>query len=532
MADAPAPVLVYDRVAANRHATRRLLALFTLLILPFVAGLIPLLAPVIAFGVLLPALGEAAFHRIHSTFEGSLLMLATTLALTLFVVLVAGLAVAWLELAQATRLVLRLTRARPVTHEDEPELCRTVENLSLAAGLPAPRVHVIKARAPNAFATGLDPEHSAVVVTRGLLQLLDRRGLQGVIAHELSHIGNQDTRLSTVLAAVLAVLRTPLAMLSRTGLTRNPLVVRGCLVLSGVMAVLAALSMLGVLAEIAVALWFFSAELRDTLAAATRATVLQMALVGTLFFYGPLVLASPFYLLFGAQLCGRRVSGAVSRQREFLADGDAVLLTRDPEGLAIALVKVAAASGLQTDLPRAAAHLFVVEPLLPEAGWWDRGVATHPSIEERVTLLGQMGSGIPAEVLEAAREAGARFRDAVTDQGSAPGDATRSAVSAPAARPAGGHVLAPPPPQSPKAVGGADRLESAVAPGAVSYLRLAQGPVALLEGPEATAPPCRRLLAGTSLALLAVDGEFLRVRTPDGAIGYIPRSTPVIWGSG
>ena len=214
MPEPPQPVLVYDRVAANKRATRRLLALFTVLILPFVAGLIPLLTPVIYFGVLLPALGEAAFDRIHSTVEGTALMFATTTALALLVVLVAGIAVAWLELGQATRLVLRLTRARPISREDEPELWRAVENLSLAAGLPTPKVYVIESQDPNAFAVGLDPEHAAVVVTRGLLGLLDRRGLYGVIAHELSHIGNHDTRLNTVLAAVLVVLRLPLALLT------------------------------------------------------------------------------------------------------------------------------------------------------------------------------------------------------------------------------------------------------------------------------------------------------------------------------
>ncbi len=167
MPEPPQPVLVYDRVAANRRATRRLLVLFTVLILPFVAGLIPLLTPVIYFGVLLPALGEAAFDRIHSTVEGTVLMFATTTTLTLLVVLVAGIAVAWLELGQATRLVLRLTRARPISREDEPELWRAVENLGLAAGLPTPKVYVIESQDPNAFAVGLDPEHAAVVVTRG-----------------------------------------------------------------------------------------------------------------------------------------------------------------------------------------------------------------------------------------------------------------------------------------------------------------------------------------------------------------------------
>ena len=419
MADAPSPepALVYDRVAANRRATRRLLTLFTLLILPFIAGLVPLLAPVIHFGVLVPVLGKPDIARLHATGEGAILTFAATVALAGLVVLAAGIAVASLEVGQTTRLVLRLMRARPISREDEPELWRTVENLGLAAGLPTPKLHLIESRGPNAFAVGLDPEHAAVVVTRGLLELLDRRGLENVIAHELSHIGNQDTRLNTVLAAVLTVLRLPLALLTLGRLVRNPLVIKACLAMSGLMAVIAAVSMLAILTQVALALWLFPGEVQAFLTATGRGNVLLVVLVGTMIFYGPLLMGSPFYVLFGAQLCGRRVSGAVSRQREFLADADAVLLTRDPEGLALALVKVGAANAAPMNLSRAAAHLFFVEPLGTETGWWDRGVVSHPSIEARVAALGQMGSGIPPEAVKAAREAGNRFRAAI---GSAP----------------------------------------------------------------------------------------------------------------
>jgi len=399
-------------VSANRRATRRLLALFALLVLPFVAGLIPSLTAVIYFGVLTPALGTPALARLHATGEGSLLTLAATAALAALVVLATGIAVAWLEVRQATRLVLRLTRARRTSREDEPDLWRVVENLGLAAGLPTPKVYVIEARGPNAFAVGLDPEHSAVVVTRGLLGLLDRRGLHGVIAHELSHIGNQDTRLNTLLAAVLAVLRLPLGLLTRSRFDRNSLVIKACLVVSGLMAVIAVLVILAILAQVALAAWLFPGEVHEFLAAHIHGNWLLFVIVGTMIFYGPLVMGSPFYVLFGAQLCGRRVSRGVSRQREFLADADAVLLTHDPEGLALALVKVGAASGVSLDFSKATAHLFFVEPSAPETGWWDRGVASHPTIEARVAVLGQMGNGIPAEAIAAARAAGELFRAA------------------------------------------------------------------------------------------------------------------------
>jgi heat shock protein HtpX len=538
----PQPVLVYDRVAANRRATRRLLALFTVLILPFVAGLIPLLTPVIYFGVLLPALGEAAFDRIHSTVEGTALMFATTTALALFVVLVAGIAVAWLELGQATRLVLRLTRARPISREDEPDLWRAVENLGLAAGLPTPKVYVIESRDPNAFAVGLDPEHAAVVVTRGLLGLLDRRGLYGVIAHELSHIGNQDTRLNTVLAAVLAVLRLPLALLTR--LNRNPLVIKGCLFLSGLMAVIAAMSVLGILAEIALALWFFSGEVRDFLAATTRGKVAEFVLIGMMIFYGPLFMGSPFYVLFGAQRCGRRVGGAVSRQREFLADADAILLTRDPEGLALALVKVGAASGAAMNLPRAAAHLFLVEPLRPETGWWDRGVASHPPLEERVAVLARMGSGISPEALHAAQIAGVEFRrEASRARGIERDRSQRPAADADAqSRDAGVGALRVAGEPAEKPAAPPERIEGPRSPsepatpllssaGVVSYIRVGERSAVLYERPDSASAVQARLATGTVLALRGVVGDFIWVETSQGIAGYLPRSTPVSWGT-
>jgi heat shock protein HtpX len=104
-------------------------------------------------------------------------------------------------------MVLRLARARPVSPDQEPDLIRTVENLCIGAGLPA--IYVVESKAPNAFATGRDAQHASLVVTRGLLTLLNHRELQGVIAHELSHIGNNDIRLSTLLAALVGTMTMP-----------------------------------------------------------------------------------------------------------------------------------------------------------------------------------------------------------------------------------------------------------------------------------------------------------------------------------
>jgi Zn-dependent protease with chaperone function len=290
VAAATAGVLVYDRVAANRRATRRLLTLFALLTLPFVLGLVPLLAPAIHFGVLQPALGPTGLARLQTHGAGAVLTFAASATLAVLVVVLTGIAVAWLEVGQATRLVLRLTRAHPLRAEDAPELSRAVENLGIAAGVPTPTVHVIESRDPNAFAVGLDAAHSAVVVTRGLLELLDRRELDGVIAHELSHIGNQDTRLNTLLAGVLAVLRLPLALLTAGGLFRSPLMVKACLVLSAFMAIVAVLAALAILSQVVAALWLFPGEVRDFLAAAGRNDLLVIAVVAAMVFYGPLLM--------------------------------------------------------------------------------------------------------------------------------------------------------------------------------------------------------------------------------------------------
>src|SRR4029453_2992341 len=161
---------------------------------------------------------------------------------------------------------------------------------------------------PNTFAAGLDPERAVVVVTQGLLDLLDRRELQAVMAHELSHIGNHDIRLSTLLAAVVTTLRIPLALIFRLGPFFGVLAIG----LSALLFLLVLLSAIGVAAEIVLALWFVSTEIVETLRTTDPRDVMFFAF---LFFYGWLFAASPFYVLVGAQLCGLSVRGAVSRQR-------------------------------------------------------------------------------------------------------------------------------------------------------------------------------------------------------------------------
>jgi hypothetical protein len=261
-------------------------------------------------------------------------------------------------------------------------------------------------------------------------------------------------------------------------------------------------------------------------------------------FYGPLVMGSPFYVLFGAQRCGRRVGGAVSRQREFLADADAILLTRDPEGLALALVKVGAASSAAMNLPRAAAHLFLVEPLLPETGWWDRGVASHPPLEERVAVLARMGTGISPDALHAAQIAGVTFRQEAPRAGgrerdrSQPGVADSNARRADAGVRALGVTVEPAekPAASLEQIGGPRSSSEPATPflpseGVVSYIRVGEQPAVLYEGPDSASAVQARLATGTLLALRGVVGDFLWVETSQRIAGYLLRSTPVSWES-
>ena len=192
---------------------------------------------------------------------------------------------------------------------------RIVENLSIGAGLPAPRLYVIESPAPNAFATGLDPGHASVIVTRGLLRLLDRGELEGVIAHDFSHIGNRDTRLNMMTAALAMTLRLPVTALHwlwnaiKKKLNGSPEEFRKTLGLA-----VYGIALVPLLLTFAI---FLPAEFWSQLD-----------------FLGPVMLLLPVYVFILAPILAPRVSRTVSREREYLADADAVLLTRNPEALA------------------------------------------------------------------------------------------------------------------------------------------------------------------------------------------------------
>lgn len=233
------------------------------------------------------------------------------------------------------KLVLSLSGAKEIAKKDAPELYRVVENLCIGAGLPKPKVYIINDPTPNAFATGRDPKHAAVAVHTGLLEHLDKLELEGVIAHELSHIRNYDTRVM----AIVAMLAGTIALLSDFFLR---------------------------------SLWFGGRD-RDNKA-------------GGLF----MILGIAAAII--APIAAYLIQLAVSRRREFLADASAALLTRYPEGLAKALEKISSYKMPSPTAHTATAHLYISNPLGGgKAKSWLSGLFnTHPPIEDRLKALRAM----------------------------------------------------------------------------------------------------------------------------------------------
>ena len=242
------------------------------------------------------------------------------------------------------RLVLASTRAREVTPQEQARLHNIVEGLSIAAGIPKPRVHVIPEQAPNAFATGRDPEHSSVAVTEGLLATMNRVELEGVIGHELSHVVDRDILVGTIVATLV-----------------------GAVVL---------------ISEFFLRSWWWGGfrgrRGGDRSGGGIEAIVFAIGLV----------------LLVLAPIIGQIIRLAVSRQREFLADAQGALLTRYPPGLASALRKIGAASAIpMRSANNATAHLWLSQPSRIQGegmGPLEKLFNTHPPIEERIRRLEEM----------------------------------------------------------------------------------------------------------------------------------------------
>ena len=239
------------------------------------------------------------------------------------------------------KLVLAVSKAKPVSKQDYPHLYNVVEGLALAAGLPKPRCYIIDDTAPNAFASGRNPKNAIVVVTTGLLDKLNRVELEGVIAHEMAHIKNYD-----ILVQTLAVVMVGVIALLSDWILRS---------------------------------FFWGRRGRSRSSSRDRGGDIG-AIIGIV----GLVLAifSPFI----AQL----LRFSVSRKREFLADANGALLTRYPPGLASALKKLDADREPLEVANKATAHLYIVNPLKDLKGKTNKMFSTHPPIEERVSALENM----------------------------------------------------------------------------------------------------------------------------------------------
>jgi heat shock protein HtpX len=300
----PARLSIYEAAASNRWRTLLLIAVFTALV------------AVLAYFVgeyFVPGGGTAALPFALAISTGGALV----------------------SYFAGDKLILAQSQARELGPSEEPQLRNIVEALALGLGVPTPKIYVLEDSAPNAFATGRDPQHASIAVTRGLLDKLDRTELEGVIAHELSHVGNRDIRvmvLVTVLVGTVALLADWMwrSMFWGRGRDRD----RG-----GGGAIIAVIAIgLAVLTPII-------------------ATLIQLA---------------------------------VSRQREYLADASGALLTRYPPGLASALRKIAADKEPLEVANKATAALYIANPLKDAPAFFDHLFDTHPPIEERIKRLEAM----------------------------------------------------------------------------------------------------------------------------------------------
>ena len=247
-----------------------------------------------------------------------------SLALIIFI---CAILYAWLQYFIAGKLAMMMTGAQEISKNDAPELWRVVKNLSIASGMPMPKVYIIDDPAPNAFATGRDPNHAIVGATTGLLDIMDKRELEAVMAHEMSHVRNYDIRVSMIAFGLV--------------------------------------SAIGLFADLALRMMFYSDDRdRDV---------------------NPIIYA--FGLIVGilAPLLATITQLAVSRQREYLADASGVLLTRDTEGLASALEKLRQYGRPMQKQSSSTANLFMNNPLKP--GFFSKLFSTHPPLKDRIARL-------------------------------------------------------------------------------------------------------------------------------------------------
>lgn len=229
----------------------------------------------------------------------------------------------------ASKLAVAISGAQEIEKKDNPRLYRIVENLTIATGMPMPKVYIMDDPAPNAFATGRDPKHAIVAATTGILEVMNDRELEAVMAHEISHVRNYDIRVSMIAFGLV--------------------------------------SAIGLLSDIALRMLFFSDRRESNV--------------------NPVVLIIGVILIILAPIIAAIVQLAISRQREYLADASGVLATRDSEGLASALEKLQQYGRPMKRQNTSTAHLFLNNPL--KTGFFNKLFSTHPPLEERIARLRQ-----------------------------------------------------------------------------------------------------------------------------------------------
>ena len=256
----------------------------------------------------------------------------------------AAVSVVWslISLAFGSRFVVAMADAKEIAKEDAPQLFNLVEEMSIASGVPMPSVRVMETDALNAFATGTSTANGTIAVTRGLLNTLNRDELQGVIAHEMAHIANLDTRYMTVVGVTVGLIALIADMILRSMQWRALSRSRG------------------------------SNDRRGSGAGLLIIVLIVVAII--------------------APIAARAVQMAVSRQREYLADATSVQFTRNPEGLISALQKLAAAAAPFPGASRATQHLFIVNPIKTFTAKSSALMATHPDVADRIARLRNLGA--------------------------------------------------------------------------------------------------------------------------------------------
>lgn len=293
--------MVYEQISANKNKTWFLISLFSIVII---------------------LLGWAFGGWIGDVYSG------------IFIATIVSVVMSLIGYFKGDSVALASSGARLIEKSDSPELYRIVENLAITAGLPTPKVYIIQDAAMNAFATGRDPEHASVAVTTGLLQALDKQELEGVLAHELSHIGNYDIRVMTIVVVLVGVILLLSDMMTHS--------------------------------------LFFGRGRRDNDNNDGAGLFLVIGII--------LAILSPIF----AEL----IKLAVSRQREYLADASGCLLTRYPDGLIRALEKISTQDRPMAKANHATAHLFLANPFDPHVTKkFEQLFSTHPPIEERIARL-------------------------------------------------------------------------------------------------------------------------------------------------